>query len=147
MSATMTRAADGQPRRPIALDGLAVAPAAGMDTPIWVLIADGQSLVRAAYPALLERDERIEVVSEAASGEQALALARDAAPDVALQDLALAGLDDVGTITAFAPVAVVVIAPRESDELVFRAVGGRSPSRHPPRAVFQRQRTAAFTMK
>jgi DNA-binding NarL/FixJ family response regulator len=123
MSATMTSAADGQPRRAIALDGPAVPPAAGMDTPIRVLIADGKSLVRAAYRAVLERDEWIELVCEAASGEQALALAREAAPDVALLDLALPGLDDVGTIAAFAPVAVIVIAPCESDELVFSALG------------------------
>jgi DNA-binding NarL/FixJ family response regulator len=128
MPATMTRAAGGQPCGPIALDGPAVVPAAGMDTPIRVLIADGKSLVRAAYRALLERDERIEVVCEAAGCEQALALARDAAPDVALLDLALPGLDEVGTIAAFAPVAVIVIAPCESDELVFSALGAGAVS-------------------
>jgi DNA-binding NarL/FixJ family response regulator len=99
-----------------------MAQAAGIDTSIRVLIAEGKALVRAAYRALLERDERIEVVCEAASGEQALALARETAPDVALLDLALPGLDDVGAIAAFAPVAVIVIAPCESDELVFSAL-------------------------
>jgi DNA-binding NarL/FixJ family response regulator len=123
VSATMSRAADGQPRRPIVLDGLAVAPAARMDTPVRVLIADDTALVRAAYRAVLERDERIEVVCEAAGGEQAVALAREAVPDVALVDWALPGLDDVGAIAAFAPVAVIEIASCGSDELVFSALG------------------------
>ena len=86
MPATLTRAADAQPLRPVALDGSVMAQAAGIDTSIRVLIAEGKALVRAAYGALLERDERIEVVGEAASGEQAVALARETAPDVALLD-------------------------------------------------------------
>jgi DNA-binding NarL/FixJ family response regulator len=122
MSATMARVADGQPRRPVALEGPVMAQAAGMDSSIRVLIAEGKPLVRAAYGALLERDERIEVVGEASGCEQALALARETAPDVALLDPALSGLDGVGRIAAFAPVAVIVIAPCEGDELVFGAL-------------------------
>jgi DNA-binding NarL/FixJ family response regulator len=122
MPATLTRAVDAQPLRPVALDGSVMAQAAGIDTSIRVLIAEGQALVRAAYGVLLERDELIEVVGEAASGEQALALARETAPDVALLDLALPGLDAVGTIAALAPVAVIVVAPCESDELIFNAL-------------------------
>jgi DNA-binding NarL/FixJ family response regulator len=93
-----------------------------------VLIAAGQALVRASYRALLESDHRVEVVGEAVSGEQAVALAIDTAPDVALLDLALPGLDDLQTTAAvvsdpaFAAVAVMLIALGENDERVFSAL-------------------------
>jgi DNA-binding NarL/FixJ family response regulator len=97
-------------------------------TSIRVLIAAGQALVRASYRALLESDGRVEVVGEVASGQQALALATDTAPDVALLDLALPGLEDVQTTAAvvshpaFARVAVMLVALRENDERVLSAL-------------------------
>jgi DNA-binding NarL/FixJ family response regulator len=93
-----------------------------------VLIAAGPGLVRASYRAMLECEERIEVVGEATSGPEALALATATAPDVALLDLRLPGLDDVETTaaivshSAFARVAVMLITLRESDERVVSAV-------------------------
>jgi DNA-binding NarL/FixJ family response regulator len=90
-----------------------------------VLIADGQALVRAGCRALLEEGERITVVGEAASGEEAVALAVETRPDVALLDLGLPGLDDLETTAriishpAFARVALMLMASRESDERVF----------------------------
>ena len=67
--------------------------------PAWsavrVLVADGQTLVRAGFRALLESTQRITVVGEAASGEYAVALARRVRPDVALIDATLPGLDSV----------------------------------------------------
>jgi DNA-binding NarL/FixJ family response regulator len=92
------------------------------------LTAAGQALVRASYRALLERDERIEVVGEATSDQDAFALAADTAPDVALLDLGLRGLDDLGIAHAivshrsFAGVAVMLIAGLEDDERVVSAV-------------------------
>jgi DNA-binding NarL/FixJ family response regulator len=93
-----------------------------------VLIAAGHELVRASYRALLESDKRIEVVAEAASAQQALALSTDTAPDVALLDLALPGLDDPQTVAAIVShpalgaVAVMVIAPHEHDERILTAL-------------------------
>jgi DNA-binding NarL/FixJ family response regulator len=112
----------------IALDHHAPSRPARADTSIRVMIAAGQALVRASYSALLDRHERIEVVGEAASGEQALAQATDSPPDVALLDLALPGLEDLERTAAivshpaFAPVAVMLIAVRENDERVFAAL-------------------------
>src|SRR5258706_5437923 len=60
-----------------------------------VLIADGQGLVRAGYRLLLEADRHITVVGEAATGEQAVALAGHTRPDVVLIDARLPGLDSV----------------------------------------------------
>src|ERR1700749_3923397 len=64
-------------------------------SPVRVLLADGQSLVRAGFRLLLEATERISVVGEAASGEEAVALAHRLRPDVALIDATLPGLDSV----------------------------------------------------
>src|SRR5258705_4658154 len=60
-----------------------------------VLIADGQALVRAGFRLLLEADRHITVVGEAATGEQAVALARRARPDVGLLDARMPGPDSV----------------------------------------------------
>jgi DNA-binding NarL/FixJ family response regulator len=93
-----------------------------------VLIAGGQGLVRASYRALLERDGQIEVVGETSSGKHAFALATDKAPDVAILDLELPGLDDLVTADAivshptFAGVAVMLIATSEKCERAFSAV-------------------------
>jgi DNA-binding NarL/FixJ family response regulator len=110
--------ADREPRRVIARD----------ETSIRVLVAAGHALVRAGYRAVLERDDRIEVVAEAASGLEALARAAATAPDVALLDLELPGLDDLQTTAtivsdpAFDGVAVMLITLSETDERVFSAL-------------------------
>jgi Response regulator receiver domain len=56
---------------------------------IRVVIVHAQRLVRAGIAALLEREEGIEVIGEAASGEEALGLARRLRPDVVLTDVEL----------------------------------------------------------
>jgi DNA-binding NarL/FixJ family response regulator len=95
---------------------------------IRVLLAEGQALVRAGYRALLESDELIEVVGEAASQEEALARAWETRPDVAVLDLGLLGLADSEEITRFishpalADVAVMLIAPRKCEDYVLEAV-------------------------
>ena len=101
---------------------------AGAEATIRMVIAAGHELVRASYRALLERDERIEVVAEAADSRQAVALAADSAPDVALLDLTLPGLDNLETTAgivshpAFGQVAVMLIVSHEHDERVLGAL-------------------------
>jgi DNA-binding NarL/FixJ family response regulator len=59
--------------------------------PIRVLIADGQALVSAGFRVLIEAQEGLEVVGEASSDDEALALAASTLPDVVLMDLSLPG--------------------------------------------------------
>ena len=62
---------------------------------IRVLVVDGQALVRAGFRVLLEGTGGISVVGEAASGEEAVALAERVRPDVVLIDVSVPGLDSV----------------------------------------------------
>ena len=62
---------------------------------IRVALADDQELVRAGFAALLDAEDDIEVVGEAADGEQAVQLAARSAPDVLLMDIRMPGLDGI----------------------------------------------------
>ena len=64
-----------------------------MTTSIRVLIVDDQKLVRAGLCMLCEATEGLEVVGEAADGEQAIRMAAELAPDVILMDLRMPVLD------------------------------------------------------
>ncbi|GAA2633872.1 hypothetical protein GCM10010307_28670 [Streptomyces vastus] len=57
------------------------------DRPIRVLIADDQDMVRTGFRFFLDAQPDITVVAAAADGEQAVALAREARPDVCLLDI------------------------------------------------------------
>ena len=52
-----------------------------------VLLADDQALVRGGFRMILESESDIEVVGEAATGEQATASTRRLRPDVVLMDI------------------------------------------------------------
>jgi DNA-binding NarL/FixJ family response regulator len=60
---------------------------------IRVVVADDQALVRAGLKMVLEAEDDIEVVGEAADGEQVLEVARRATPDVVLMDIRMPVLD------------------------------------------------------
>ncbi len=63
--------------------------------PITLLIVDDHELVRRGVRTFLAKHPDIVVLAEAASGEEALALAAELAPDVALVDLVLPGMGGV----------------------------------------------------
>jgi two-component system, NarL family, response regulator DesR len=66
---------------------------------IRVLLADDEHLIRGAIAALLGLEEDLEVVGQAATGAEALNLARALRPDVAVLDLQLPDLDGVTVAT------------------------------------------------
>jgi two-component system response regulator DesR len=68
-----------------------------------IMIAEDQTMVRQALVALLELESDIEVVAEAADGEEALAMARKHHPDVAVLDIEMpgpSGIEVAGQLTA-----------------------------------------------
>ncbi len=93
--------------------------------PIRVLVVDGQALVRAGFRLLLEGTGDISVVGEAASGDEAVALAEEVRPDVVLMDASLPGLDCVEAtrrMLAQPGTAVMLLTGAESDERIFAAL-------------------------
>jgi len=62
---------------------------------IRVLLADDENLIRAAIAALLGMEADLEVIAQAASGTEAVAMARRHRPDVAVLDLQMPGLDGI----------------------------------------------------
>lgn len=69
---------------------------------IRVCVVDDQTLVRSGLCRLLELADDVEVVGEAADGEQALAVVRAHRPDVLLLDLRMPVLDGIGTLRRLA---------------------------------------------
>jgi DNA-binding NarL/FixJ family response regulator len=96
--------------------------------PTTILLCDDHVVVRAGLLALLGSEPDIEVVGEAGSGEEAVALAAKLRPDVVLMDLQLGeGIDGVEAtrrITA-APDAphVLVLTTYDTDADITRAIG------------------------
>jgi two-component system response regulator DesR len=62
---------------------------------IRLLLADDENLIRSALAALLAMEDDLEVVAQAGSGPEALAMARLHRPDVAVLDLQMPGLDGI----------------------------------------------------
>ena len=60
---------------------------------IRVVLADDQALVRAGFRALLDAQDGIEVVGEAADGREAVDLTRAVTPDVVLMDIRMPRVD------------------------------------------------------
>lgn len=95
---------------------------------ISVALVDDQALVRAGFAALLDAEDDIEVVGEAADGDEALRLLRRTRPDVVLMDIRMPGLDGIGATkqiaadAALAAVHVIILSTFELDEYVFEGL-------------------------
>lgn len=63
-----------------------------MPSPITVIVADDHAVLRAGLRSLLESERDIEVVGEAATGEEAIDLAREIEPVVVVMDLSMPGM-------------------------------------------------------
>jgi DNA-binding NarL/FixJ family response regulator len=95
---------------------------------IRVALADDQDLVRAGFAALLDAEDDIEVVGEAADGEQAVLLAARRAPDVLLMDIRMPRVDGIVATRRIAArpdlasVHVVILTTFDLDEYVFEGL-------------------------
>ena len=95
---------------------------------IQVILADDQPLLRGGFRALIEAEDDIEVIGEAANGVEAVVLAEKLKPDVLLLDIEMPegdGLSAVATIAAkpeLERVRVVMLTNYSFDEYVFQAL-------------------------
>jgi DNA-binding NarL/FixJ family response regulator len=95
---------------------------------IRVALADDQELVRAGFAALLDAESDIEVVGEAADGQQAVRVAEQRRPDVMLMDIRMPVLDGIEAIRRIASrpelssVHVIILTTFELDEYVFEGL-------------------------
>ncbi|SDH89370.1 DNA-binding response regulator, NarL/FixJ family, contains REC and HTH domains [Actinokineospora alba] len=95
---------------------------------IRVLLVDDQPLIRSGFRALLDMEDDIEVVAEAANGGEGVALARKHLPDIALIDIQMPlvdGIEATRRIAAdpdLAAMHVVILTNYGLDEYVFNAL-------------------------
>ncbi len=93
---------------------------------IRLLIVDDHKVVRQGLRFLLQHESDIEIVGEAADGEQAIALVREQVPAVVLLDLLMPkmdGLTALRTIKEISPsTQVIILTSHQGDEELFDAI-------------------------
>ncbi|OUD03180.1 response regulator transcription factor [Streptomyces swartbergensis] len=96
-------------------------------TPIRVVLADDERMVRTALRAILSAEPDLEVVGEAATGAEAVSVVRDLRPDVVLMDVRMPEIDGIRATeqilaTLEEPPRIVVVTTFENDSYVYDAL-------------------------
>ncbi|ASW58003.1 response regulator transcription factor [Plantactinospora sp. KBS50] len=95
---------------------------------IRVVLADDHELVRMGLRTLVDREDDMQVVGEAQSGQDALELMRRERPDILLLDVRMPGMDGLETLRrmhadpVLADIRVIVVTTFEIDQYVFEAL-------------------------
>jgi DNA-binding NarL/FixJ family response regulator len=94
--------------------------------PITVLLCDDQELVRAGFRLILDLEDGIDVVAEAADGRECLRQTAEHAPQVVLMDIRMPRMDGVEAtrtlVAAGSPSRVLMLTTFDTDELVYAAM-------------------------
>ena len=94
--------------------------------PVRVVVADDHPVYRYGLVAALGTSAEVEVVAEAANGDDLLAAVDRTVPDVVLTDLAMPGLDGAAATRALSArhpaVGVLVLTMHEDDQALFGAL-------------------------
>jgi DNA-binding NarL/FixJ family response regulator len=93
---------------------------------ITVLIVDDHPLFRQGVRATLERERELDILGEAADGQQAIQMAEDLCPDVVLIDIGLPGLNGLEVARVIKrrqpQVSLIVLTVYEDDEQLLNAI-------------------------
>jgi DNA-binding NarL/FixJ family response regulator len=94
--------------------------------PIRILLADDHNLLRDGLRLLLERQEGFMVVAEASDGREAIQMAEEHRPDVAVMDIAMPVLNGIDAtrkiVDTCAPTAVIMLSMHHDESYVVRAL-------------------------
>ena len=99
--------------------------------PVRVVVADDHPMVRYGIAAVLEQVDRVDLVGEAADGDELLAVVRREQPDVVLTDLSMPGRSGLEALRALAtsdpdlPVLVLTMHADDSSVLAALRAGAR----------------------
>ncbi|WP_343952074.1 response regulator transcription factor [Nonomuraea longicatena] len=90
---------------------------------IRVLVADDQALLRGSFRLLIDSEDDLTVVAEAANGREAVALADRHSPDVVLMDVRMPEMDGItATRQISANTRVLILTTFDLDEYVYSAL-------------------------
>src|SRR3954469_18206605 len=90
-----------------------------------ILLADDHELMRAGFRMILQTEDGLDVVGEAADGRQAVALARELQPDVVLMDVQMPGLDGLAAtrqVVDSCDCAVLILTTFDREDYLFEAL-------------------------
>jgi two-component system, NarL family, response regulator DevR len=101
-------------------------PSRASDAPTRILIADDHEVVRIGLAALLDAQDGLAVVAQAASGDEAVRLARQHRPDVIVMDIRMpngSGIDACRVITAeLEGTGVIMLTSHADSDALFEAI-------------------------
>jgi DNA-binding NarL/FixJ family response regulator len=93
---------------------------------IKVLLADDHKIVREGLRRIIEESGEMEVVAEAADGNEAISRALDTRPDVAVVDISMPGMDGLEVVSQLKTLApsmpVLILTMHDEEQYVVRAV-------------------------
>lgn len=93
---------------------------------VGVLVVDDQNLVRQGIISLLQLDDRVQVIGEAASGDAALTAMASCQPDIVLMDIRMPGRDGIATVDAMKKQGfncpVIMLTTFDDHQLILKAL-------------------------